>query len=276
MGLCHRHGDRLGEGGGAGERLRGGRRIGPRAGFRSSHGAGKGPGADRGHGRGQHHPAFAGRDGVRRARDGRVRFATPEEWCEYYGVEVDNGVAILYKAVDQDFNSYHGTLLPAGHGALRCRIGTAASGSAAAGCTSPRGRRSRSRARTTRCASSPARCAWRTWWCIRRATIPTRSRRGECADPSTRSTRTALRWIRSLGPQHSHVQHLGPEGLRRAAVRVDHLVLDRPGSAPRPGRPPSGDGRKPLAHVPLTSKVCGSPGSSGSRLRSMAGLRRPR
>jgi hypothetical protein len=38
-----------------------------------------------------------------------VRFATPEEWCEHYGVEVDKGVAILYKAVDQDFNSYHGT-----------------------------------------------------------------------------------------------------------------------------------------------------------------------
>ena len=38
-----------------------------------------------------------------------VRFATPEEWCEYYGIEVDDGVAILYKAVDQDFNSYHGT-----------------------------------------------------------------------------------------------------------------------------------------------------------------------
>ena len=38
-----------------------------------------------------------------------VRFATPQEWCDYYGVEVDDGVVILYKAVDQDFNSYHGT-----------------------------------------------------------------------------------------------------------------------------------------------------------------------
>jgi hypothetical protein len=38
-----------------------------------------------------------------------IRFDTPEEWCEYYGIEVDDGVAILYKAVDEDFNSYHGT-----------------------------------------------------------------------------------------------------------------------------------------------------------------------
>ena len=37
-----------------------------------------------------------------------VRFATPQEWCEFYGVEVDDGVATLYKAVDEDFNSYHG------------------------------------------------------------------------------------------------------------------------------------------------------------------------
>jgi hypothetical protein len=37
-----------------------------------------------------------------------VRFATPQEWCEYYGVEVNDGVAILFKAVDEDFNSYHG------------------------------------------------------------------------------------------------------------------------------------------------------------------------
>jgi hypothetical protein len=38
-----------------------------------------------------------------------VRFATAEEWCRHYGVDVVNGVATLYKAVDQDFNSYHGT-----------------------------------------------------------------------------------------------------------------------------------------------------------------------
>jgi len=38
-----------------------------------------------------------------------VGFASAEEWCEYYGVEVNQGVAILFKAVDEDFNSYHGT-----------------------------------------------------------------------------------------------------------------------------------------------------------------------
>jgi len=36
------------------------------------------------------------------------RFATGAEWCEYYGVEVKDGVATLYKAVEDDFTSYHG------------------------------------------------------------------------------------------------------------------------------------------------------------------------
>jgi hypothetical protein len=31
-----------------------------------------------------------------------------QEWCDHYGVEVTDGVATLYKAVDADFNSYHG------------------------------------------------------------------------------------------------------------------------------------------------------------------------
>jgi hypothetical protein len=33
---------------------------------------------------------------------------TAEEWCAWYGVPVEDGIAILYKAVDEDFNSYHG------------------------------------------------------------------------------------------------------------------------------------------------------------------------
>ena len=33
---------------------------------------------------------------------------TAEEWCEFYGVEVENGVATLYKAVDGDFRSRYG------------------------------------------------------------------------------------------------------------------------------------------------------------------------
>ena len=33
---------------------------------------------------------------------------TAQEWCDHYGVEVEDGVATLYKAVDADFNSYHG------------------------------------------------------------------------------------------------------------------------------------------------------------------------
>ncbi|MGH2979649.1 MAG: hypothetical protein ACRDLQ_08425 [Solirubrobacterales bacterium] len=37
-----------------------------------------------------------------------TRPRTAEEWCAYYGVPVEGGVAILYKAVDDDFESYHG------------------------------------------------------------------------------------------------------------------------------------------------------------------------
>ena len=33
---------------------------------------------------------------------------TAQEWCEHHGVEVTDGVATLFKAVDSDFNSYHG------------------------------------------------------------------------------------------------------------------------------------------------------------------------
>jgi hypothetical protein len=38
---------------------------------------------------------------------GRPR--TAAEWCVHYGVPVENGVATLYKAVDENFDSYHGT-----------------------------------------------------------------------------------------------------------------------------------------------------------------------
>lgn len=37
-----------------------------------------------------------------------ARFTTPAGWCAYYGVAVDDGVATLYKAVDEEFGSYHG------------------------------------------------------------------------------------------------------------------------------------------------------------------------
>jgi hypothetical protein len=37
-----------------------------------------------------------------------TRPRTAEEWCRYYGVPVADGIAVLYKAVDDDFNSYHG------------------------------------------------------------------------------------------------------------------------------------------------------------------------
>jgi hypothetical protein len=35
--------------------------------------------------------------------------ATPQEWCAFYGVPVEDGIAVLYKAVDENYDSYHGT-----------------------------------------------------------------------------------------------------------------------------------------------------------------------
>jgi hypothetical protein len=37
-----------------------------------------------------------------------VKLDTPAEWCEYYGVELKDGVAILYKALNGDFTSPYG------------------------------------------------------------------------------------------------------------------------------------------------------------------------
>jgi len=33
--------------------------------------------------------------------------STPKQWCDYYGVEVKNGIAVLYKAVGQEYCSNH-------------------------------------------------------------------------------------------------------------------------------------------------------------------------
>lgn len=38
-----------------------------------------------------------------------TRPGTAAEWCRYYGVPVEDGVAVLFKAVDDEFDSYHGT-----------------------------------------------------------------------------------------------------------------------------------------------------------------------
>ncbi|GMW02615.1 MAG: hypothetical protein AMXMBFR84_37510 [Candidatus Hydrogenedentota bacterium] len=38
----------------------------------------------------------------------RVKITTPSEWCLYYGVKVKNGMALLYKALDDNFMSPHG------------------------------------------------------------------------------------------------------------------------------------------------------------------------
>ena len=33
----------------------------------------------------------------------------PTTWCEYHGITVTDGIALVYKAVDQDWKSHHGT-----------------------------------------------------------------------------------------------------------------------------------------------------------------------
>ena len=38
----------------------------------------------------------------------RVSRSTAEEWCDYYGVAVKDGIATLYKALDENFVSPHG------------------------------------------------------------------------------------------------------------------------------------------------------------------------
>jgi hypothetical protein len=38
----------------------------------------------------------------------RVDRSTPEKWCEYYGVEVRDGIALVGKLVRDDYRSYHG------------------------------------------------------------------------------------------------------------------------------------------------------------------------
>ena len=45
--------------------------------------------------------------------------STVEDWCAYHGVTVKDGVAIVYKAVRDDYRSYHGFLYPLG-GAPEC------------------------------------------------------------------------------------------------------------------------------------------------------------
>jgi hypothetical protein len=42
------------------------------------------------------------------------KIKTVEEWCEYHGVKVSRGNAILFKAVDNDLRSYYGFEYPIG------------------------------------------------------------------------------------------------------------------------------------------------------------------
>jgi len=37
------------------------------------------------------------------------RLTTPAEWCEFHGVAVKRGIVTLYKAVNDDYESAHGT-----------------------------------------------------------------------------------------------------------------------------------------------------------------------
>jgi len=37
-----------------------------------------------------------------------IDLSTPTDWCEYYGARVEDGQAIVYKAVERGYMSYHG------------------------------------------------------------------------------------------------------------------------------------------------------------------------
>ena len=39
----------------------------------------------------------------------RLLIRTPQEWCDYYGAVVQDGIAMLYKVVDDQYESLHGT-----------------------------------------------------------------------------------------------------------------------------------------------------------------------
>jgi hypothetical protein len=41
-------------------------------------------------------------------RQTTVDISTAEKWCEYYGLDIVDGVVVLYKALNEDFTSPHG------------------------------------------------------------------------------------------------------------------------------------------------------------------------
>jgi hypothetical protein len=42
---------------------------------------------------------------VKGGKQTKFEIKTPAQWCDYYGVEVKKGIAVLYKAVDDDFST---------------------------------------------------------------------------------------------------------------------------------------------------------------------------
>ncbi|HMO76755.1 MAG TPA: hypothetical protein PKD48_15570, partial [Sphingopyxis sp.] len=45
------------------------------------------------------------------AKGGRqfeVKLSTPQDWCDYYGVRTEDGMAIVYKGVKENYRSHHG------------------------------------------------------------------------------------------------------------------------------------------------------------------------
>jgi hypothetical protein len=51
---------------------------------------------------------FEGAVEITGGRQQEVLKSTPVEWCDYYGAQVTDGVALLYKAVDKDYMSSRG------------------------------------------------------------------------------------------------------------------------------------------------------------------------
>jgi hypothetical protein len=51
---------------------------------------------------------FEGQVEIAGGHQQEVKKATPQDWCDYYGVSVKDGIAILYKGVNTNFMSYRG------------------------------------------------------------------------------------------------------------------------------------------------------------------------
>ena len=98
----------------------------------------------------------------RRGATQAMRPTTVEQWCEYYGVEVSDGVATLFKAVDDELRVLPRGLVRAGQRPPGRGLGRRRAGVRRRAALLARGRRSRFPPPTTRRGSWHAPCGSRT------------------------------------------------------------------------------------------------------------------